>query len=82
MVQSKRRGLNMPELESVNRIYNLPIVETGLNYAENIYQRIKVRAWQNPIQCLITNEHLSVTIKNILKKRLFSESKQPLYLDI
>nr|AEE61967.1 unknown [Dendroctonus ponderosae] len=41
MVQSKRRTLNMPELESVTRIYNLPIVETGLSYAENIYQRIK-----------------------------------------
>ncbi|ERL92191.1 lipid storage droplets surface-binding protein 1 isoform X2 [Dendroctonus ponderosae] len=41
LVQSKRRTLNMPELESVTRIFNLPIVETGLSYAENIYQRIK-----------------------------------------
>ncbi|XP_048517267.1 lipid storage droplets surface-binding protein 1 isoform X4 [Dendroctonus ponderosae] len=41
VVQSKRRTLNMPELESVTRIFNLPIVETGLSYAENIYQRIK-----------------------------------------
>ncbi|XP_066259385.1 lipid storage droplets surface-binding protein 1-like isoform X2 [Euwallacea similis] len=41
LVQNKRKSLNMPELESVTRIYNLPIVETGLSYADNIYQKIK-----------------------------------------
>ncbi|XP_050312929.1 lipid storage droplets surface-binding protein 1-like isoform X2 [Anthonomus grandis grandis] len=41
MVQTKRRTLNMPELESVSRISNLPIVETGLGYAENVYKKIK-----------------------------------------
>ncbi|CAH1126862.1 unnamed protein product [Ceutorhynchus assimilis] len=41
VVQTRKRTLNMPELESVNRIYNLPIVETGVNYAGDIYQKIK-----------------------------------------
>lgn len=43
VVQNKRKSLNMPEFESVTRIYNLPIVESGLTYADNIYKRIKVR---------------------------------------
>lgn len=42
VVQNKRKSLNMPEFESVTRIYNLPIVESGLTYADNIYKRIKV----------------------------------------
>lgn len=41
LVQNKRKSLNMPEFESVTRIYNLPIVESGLTYADNIYKRIK-----------------------------------------
>jgi len=41
LVQTKKKSLNMPELESVSRIYSLPIVETSFNYAEHIYQRIK-----------------------------------------
>ncbi|KAL1508873.1 hypothetical protein ABEB36_003696 [Hypothenemus hampei] len=41
MVQGRRRLANMPELESVNRIYSFPIVGTSLNYADIIYQRIK-----------------------------------------
>lgn len=41
MVQTKRKSLKMPEMQSVNRIINLPIVETSVNYAENIYQKIK-----------------------------------------
>ncbi|XP_065157054.1 lipid storage droplets surface-binding protein 1-like, partial [Atheta coriaria] len=41
MVQNQSRMINLPELEAVNRISNLPIVETGWNYAEYMYQRIK-----------------------------------------
>ncbi|XP_060523670.1 lipid storage droplets surface-binding protein 1-like isoform X2 [Cylas formicarius] len=41
MVQAKKKSLNIPQLQSVNRITNFPIVETGLNYAENVYQKIK-----------------------------------------
>nr|CAI5818238.1 unnamed protein product [Callosobruchus analis] len=36
-----RKQFSLQELESVNRITNLPIVETGLGYAENVYNRIK-----------------------------------------
>lgn len=32
---------HLPELESVNRITNIPIVETGWNYAGQLYNRIK-----------------------------------------
>lgn len=43
VVQNQSRMINLPELEAVNRISNLPIVETGWNYAEYMYQRIKVQ---------------------------------------
>ncbi|CAH2009858.1 unnamed protein product [Acanthoscelides obtectus] len=36
-----RKQFSLQELESVNRITNLPIVETGIGYAENVYNRIK-----------------------------------------
>ncbi|VEN44234.1 unnamed protein product [Callosobruchus maculatus] len=38
---ASRKQFSLQELESVNRITNLPIVETGLGYAENVYNRIK-----------------------------------------
>ncbi|XP_068910294.1 lipid storage droplets surface-binding protein 1-like isoform X2 [Tenebrio molitor] len=37
----KKRPFNLQNLESVNRITTLPIVETGWNFAENVYKRIK-----------------------------------------
>ncbi|XP_018562337.1 lipid storage droplets surface-binding protein 1 isoform X1 [Anoplophora glabripennis] len=39
--QSKKKPFVFHELESVNRITNLPIVESGWNYAGNIYSKIK-----------------------------------------
>lgn len=41
LVQRRQRINSMPELVSVNRITNFPIVESSINYAENVYQRIK-----------------------------------------
>ncbi|KAF7282872.1 lipid storage droplets surface-binding protein 1-like isoform X3 [Rhynchophorus ferrugineus] len=40
LVQRRQRH-SMPELMSVNRITNFPIVESGIMYAENIYSKIK-----------------------------------------
>lgn len=37
-----RSKVNLPELQSINRITNLPIVETGFYYAGNIYNRLKL----------------------------------------
>lgn len=39
--KSKPKQLNLPELEAVNRITNIPIVETGWSYIGNIYSRFK-----------------------------------------
>ncbi|VEN44238.1 unnamed protein product [Callosobruchus maculatus] len=41
LAPASRKQFSLQELESVNRITNLPIVETGLGYAENVYNRIK-----------------------------------------
>nr|CAH7738212.1 unnamed protein product [Callosobruchus chinensis] len=41
LAPTTRKQFSLQELESVNRITNLPIVETGLGYAENVYNRIK-----------------------------------------
>ncbi|CAH0559616.1 unnamed protein product [Brassicogethes aeneus] len=41
MVQVKKKPFLIQDLESVNRITNFPIVETGWHYAENIYNKIK-----------------------------------------
>lgn len=39
---AKKRQFAIQDLESFNRITNLPIVETGWDYAGNIYNRVKV----------------------------------------
>ncbi|CAG9862716.1 unnamed protein product [Phyllotreta striolata] len=38
---SRRKAFDFKELESVARITNLPIVESGWNYAEGVYKKIK-----------------------------------------
>lgn len=40
-VTTKKKPFVFHELESVNRITNFPIVESGWNYAENMYNKIK-----------------------------------------
>lgn len=40
----------LPELQSVNRITNFPIVESGWNFAENFYNRVKVSTKTNLIK--------------------------------
>nr|XP_022919525.1 lipid storage droplets surface-binding protein 1-like isoform X1 [Onthophagus taurus]XP_022919526.1 lipid storage droplets surface-binding protein 1-like isoform X2 [Onthophagus taurus] len=37
----KKKDVHLPRLESVERITQFPIVESGWKYAENIYKRIK-----------------------------------------
>lgn len=39
---ARKRQLAIQDLESFNRITNLPIVESGWNYAGNIYNKVKV----------------------------------------
>lgn len=43
MVQNQPRKVNLPQLQSINRINNFPIVETGWSYAGQLYNRLKVK---------------------------------------
>lgn len=38
----KRRHSDLPHFESVARISNFPIVESGMHIAGNVYSKIKV----------------------------------------
>lgn len=42
VVKNQAKHKYLPELQSVNRITNIPIIETGWTYAGNIYNKIKV----------------------------------------
>lgn len=39
----QKQNFSLQNFESVNRITNLPIIESGWQYAGNIYRRIKVK---------------------------------------
>ncbi|XP_049821209.1 lipid storage droplets surface-binding protein 1 isoform X2 [Aethina tumida] len=41
MIQAKKQPFTIQNLESVNRITNIPIVESSWHYAENMYNKIK-----------------------------------------
>lgn len=42
VIQAKKQPFTIQNLESVNRITNIPIVESSWHYAENMYNKIKV----------------------------------------